>query len=75
MGAVRTKAAVVVGADADAEEDDTERELERARARLVDMEASGYGEKFGKSALPGEASTSPLQTWARACFSAPSPSS
>ena len=55
MQAVRTKAAVVVGSmTADDEEEETERMLEAAKAKLAEFEASGYGERFGASAQPGE---------------------
>ena len=54
MGAVRTKAAIVVGADAAEHEVDTESELARALAKLAEMEREGYAEKFGKAAMPGD---------------------
>ena len=63
MGAVRTKAAIVVGADAGQEEDDMERELELARAKLAEMDAAGYGERFGKNAPAGEVRASMRLSW------------
>ena len=55
MQAVRTKAAVVVGdKTAEDEEYDTERQLEAAKRQLSEFEASGYGERFGPAAQPGE---------------------
>ena len=54
MGAVRTKAAVVTATSADGEESYLRRQLDKARPVLAEMEANGFGERFGKASLPGE---------------------
>jgi len=57
MGAVKTRATVVATTSAVDEEGDVRRALAAARPALAEMEASGYGERFGKAAMPTEIRT------------------